>query len=166
MPIRVAVLTVSDACAAGAREDRSGEELVAWVNEGGHHLAARATVPDSSVDIVRALLSWCDSGAVDLILTTGGTGLSPRDNTPEATVAVLDRQAPGLMERLRGHNSEQFPRASLGRGVAGMRGRTIVINLPGSPSGVRDGVRALAPVIEHAVSIARGEPTDHSAGIV
>jgi molybdopterin adenylyltransferase len=164
--MRVAVLTISDACAAGARQDASGEVIVAWVGSlPGGSLAARAVVPDESVEIVRVLLAWCDGDVADLVLTTGGTGLSPRDITPEATRAVLDREAPGLGERIRGLSMGAFPRAALARGLAGVRGRTLVVNLPGSPGGVRDALAALDPVVAHAVQITRGVATDHSNAI-
>jgi molybdenum cofactor synthesis domain-containing protein len=159
--VRVAILTVSDAGARGARADASGDAIAAWVTERGFSLADRALVPDEPVEIVRRLLGWCDGDAADLVLTTGGTGLSPRDNTPEATRAVLEREAHGIAERLRVACIDSFPRAALSRGVAGSRHRTLVVNLPGSPGGVRDALRALEPIVEHAVTIVRGERTDH-----
>ena len=159
--MRVAVLTISDAGARGERGDTSGDAIAGWVTEHGHSLADRALVPDESVEIVRRLLAWCDGDAADLVLTTGGTGLSPRDNTPEATRAVLDREAEGIAERLRVACIDSFPRAALSRGVAGARNRTLIVNLPGSPGGVRDALVALAPIVEHAVAIVRGERTDH-----
>jgi molybdenum cofactor synthesis domain-containing protein len=113
---------------------------------------------------VRTLLAWCDGDRADVVLTTGGTGLSPRDVTPEATRVVLEREAPGISERLRGVELERFPRAALSRGVAGIRGSTLVINLPGSTSGVRDGLAALEAILAHAVAIVRDAPTDHSPG--
>lgn len=162
--MRVAVLTVSDAGARGLRADGSGDAIVEWVRERGDELAARAIVPDDTVAIVRCLLGWCDGDVADLVLTTGGTGLSPRDVTPEATRAVLEREAPGIAERLRVLAVERFPRAALSRGVAGTRGRTLLINLPGSPGGVRDALAALEPIVAHAVAIVRDVATDHSAG--
>ncbi len=132
-----------------------------WASERGYTLAARTLVPDDSVAIVRQLLAWCDGDAADLVLTTGGTGLSPRDNTPEATRAVLEREADGIAERLRVACIESFPRAALSRGVAGSRSRTLIVNLPGSPGGVRDALHALVPIVDHAVSIVRGAKTDH-----
>ena len=162
--MRVAVLTVSDAGARGERQDTSGEGIVLWVEERGHAVAARALVPDDSVAIVRQLLAWCDGDVADLVLTTGGTGLSPTDNTPEATRVVLEREAEGIAERLRVACMESFPRAALSRGAAGSRHRTLIVNLPGSPGGVRDALAALEPIAEHAVAIVRGEPTDHSGG--
>ncbi|HEX5074453.1 MAG TPA: MogA/MoaB family molybdenum cofactor biosynthesis protein [Gemmatimonadaceae bacterium] len=159
--MRVAVLTISDAGARGERVDVSGDAIAAWANERGYALVARALVPDDSVSIVRQLLTWCDADAADLVLTTGGTGLSPRDNTPEATRAALDREAPGIAERLRVACIDGFPRAALSRGLAGSRGRTLIVNLPGSPGGVRDALHALVPIVDHAVSIVRGGKTDH-----
>ena len=159
--MRVAVLTISDAGARGERADTSGDAIVTWASERGYTLAARTLVPDDSVAIVRQLLAWCDGDAADLVLTTGGTGLSPRDNTPEATRAVLEREAVGVAERLRVACIDSFPRAALSRGVAGSRSRTLIVNLPGSPGGVRDALHALIPIVDHAVSIVRGAKTDH-----
>jgi molybdenum cofactor synthesis domain-containing protein len=159
--VRVAVLTISDAGARGERADTSGDAIVTWAGERGYTLAARTLVPDDSVAIVRQLLAWCDGDAADLVLTTGGTGLSPRDNTPEATRAVLEREAWGIAERLRVACIESFPRAALSRGVAGSRSRTLIVNLPGSPGGVRDALHALVPIVDHAVSIVRDTKTDH-----
>ena len=159
--MRVAILTISDAGARGDRSDGSGDAIAAWVGERGYSLAGRALVPDDSVEIVRQLLAWCDQDAADLVLTTGGTGLSARDNTPEATRAVLEREAEGIAERLRVACIDSFPRAALSRGVAGSRGRTLIVNLPGSPGGVRDALHALVPIVDHAVSIVRGDRTDH-----
>lgn len=163
--LRVALLTVSDACARGERVDASGDAIAAWAAARGDAMVARAVVPDESLAIVRAVLPWCDHDEADLVLTTGGTGLSPRDVTPDATRALLDREAPGIAERLRAAIVDRVPRAALARGVAGIRGRTILVNLPGSPGGVRDALEALAPIIDHAVAIARGSATDHSRPI-
>ena len=159
--MRVAVLTISDAGARGERVDSSGDAIARWAAERGYVVAERALVPDESVAIVRQLLAWCDGDRADLVLTTGGTGLSPRDNTPEATRAVLEREADGIAERLRVACLESFPRAALSRGLAGSRHRTLIVNLPGSPGGVRDALHALVPVVDHAVSIVRGDQTDH-----
>ncbi|MDE3153166.1 MAG: MogA/MoaB family molybdenum cofactor biosynthesis protein [Gemmatimonadota bacterium] len=163
--MRVAVLTISDAGARGERQDASGDAVVRWVTaRGGSVLAGRALVPDDTGAIVRQLLAWCDGDEADLVITTGGTGLSPRDVTPEATRAVLEREAPGIAEMIRASSVARFPRAALSRGLAGVRARTLVVNLPGSPGGVRDGLAALDPIVEHAVAVVRGQVADHEGG--
>ena len=159
--MRVAVLTVSDAASRGERADSSGDSIVAWAEARGAQVVDRTLVPDESNRIVPVLLAWCDNDVADLVLTTGGTGLSARDITPEATRAVIEREAPGIAERLRVTAIERFPRAALSRGLAGVRNRSLVVNLPGSPGGVRDALVALEPIIDHAIEIVRGSPTDH-----
>jgi molybdenum cofactor synthesis domain-containing protein len=160
--MRVAVLTISDAGARGERADASGDAASEWAASQGATVVARALVPDDTVEIVRHLLTWCDDDEADLVLTTGGTGLSARDVTPEATRAVLERDAAAIAERLRVVTGAEFPRAALSRGLAGVRNRTLIVNLPGSTSGVRDTLAALAPIARHAVDILRGRPTEHS----
>jgi molybdenum cofactor biosynthesis protein B len=160
MTLRIGVLTISDAGVRGAREDRSGDAIVAWARGAGHEVVVRAVVPDETGPIARTLITWADGGTTQVIFTTGGTGLAMRDVTPEATRAVLDRQAPGIAEALRTAARGQMPRAMLSRGVAGTRGKTLIINLPGSTSGVTDGLATLAPVLDHAAALLRGE-TEH-----
>lgn len=160
MSVRVAVLTISDAGARGEREDRSGFAIASWAREQGYEVVAHRVVPDETDQIATQLIRLADDGDVTIILTTGGTGLGPRDVTPEATRAVIEREAPGLAEALRSAGLRQTPRAALTRGVAGTRGNTLIVNLPGSPSGVHDGLALLAPLVEHIAALLRGE-TEH-----
>lgn len=159
--MRVAILTISDAAARGERTDVSGNDIARWAEARGDSVTARETCADESVEIVRWLTRWCDGDVADVVLTTGGTGLAPRDVTPEATRAAIEREAPGIAERMRAMQLTSFPRAALARGIAGVRARTLVINLPGSPGGVRDGLSALDPIIGHAVDIVRGSVSEH-----
>ncbi len=160
--MRIAILTVSDAGARGERTDLSGDAIAAWAKTHGHLVAQRALVADRTELIAPLIAQWCDDDSADLVLTTGGTGLSPRDVTPEATRAVVEREAPGIAERLRMSVMDRFPRAALSRGLAGVRARSLVVNLPGSPSGVADGLAALDAIVEHAVAIVRGTATEHA----
>lgn len=161
--IRVGVLTVSDLGAQGRRDDTSGDAIVAWAAGRGYEVVVRSIVPDEVTLIAGRLSRWADSGEVDVVLTTGGTGLAPRDVTPEATQTVLERPAPGIAEALRAASGPSFPRAWLSRGLAGTRGKTLIVNLPGSESGVRDGLQVLESLIEHAVSQVTGAANDHGA---
>ena len=157
--MKAAVVTVSDGVSEGTREDKSGD-LLAELLAGEGYEVERRVVPDDRDAIADAIAELAAEAA--LVLTTGGTGLGPRDVTPEATLEVLERQAPGIAEGIRADALAKTPHALLSRGVAGVRGQTLVVNLPGSPSGVRDALRALDPIVDHACDIVRGRPTDHS----
>jgi len=157
-PITVGILTVSDRAYLGQYEDQSGPVIRQLVTERlGAQVRLEAVVPDN-VDIIRGtLLVWCDEVGLDLILTTGGTGFAPRDVTPEATRLVLEREAPGLVEAMRAASFRVTPHAMLSRAVAGLRGRTLIINLPGSPKAVRENLETILPALPHGLELLRGQ---------
>jgi molybdopterin adenylyltransferase len=156
--VKAAVVTVSDGVTAGEREDLSGDVLAALLEAEGFDVE-RTAVPDERDVIAAAVVEA--AGHARLVLTTGGTGFAARDVTPEATLDVVDRLAPGLAEAIRADSIAKTPHALLSRGVAGIRGRTLVVNLPGSPGGCRDGFAVLRPVLEHALGLLGGEETAH-----
>jgi molybdenum cofactor synthesis domain-containing protein len=158
MTLRVSILTASDRSASGEREDLSGPALATCLREHGWVIIQEAILPDDIDQISSCLKKWADSGEVDLIAITGGTGFATRDVTPEATRAVIERDAPGLVEAMRAASQLINPHAMLSRAVAGIRGRTIIVDLPGSPKGAVENLSVILPVLPHAVEILRGDP--------
>src|SRR5882762_5916501 len=158
--IRAVVITSSDACSVGEREDASGEMLVQLLTELGAEIVAKDIVNDDPEPLAHKLRAYADLKHVNLIMTTGGTGFSPRDNTPEATLAVIEREAPGLAEAMRMETLKHPPMAMISRGICGIRSDTLIINLPGSPKGVRESFVVIKPVLNHAVALLEGKPHD------
>lgn len=162
-PIRLGIVTVSDGVSAETRADRSGDRIAAWADDGRAEVVVRAVVPDERSAILRALARMADEEGCELVLTTGGTGLAERDVTPEATRVAVQRLVPGIAERIRARGAASTPFADLARGIAGLRGSCLVVNLPGSPSGVEDGLGVLDEIVDHAVELLRGR-TEHGPG--
>ena len=155
--IRAVVITVSDACSRGERADASGEALVRLLGETGAEVVAKEIVSDDLDPLVERLRTYADRDDVNLVITTGGTGFSPRDNTPEATLAVIERAAPGLAEAMRMETLKQTPMAMISRGVCGIRSGALIVNLPGSPKAVRESFEVIKPVLNHAIDLLAGE---------
>ncbi len=158
--MRAAILTLSDKGARGERIDESGPRLAAWLADKGVQTVQALVIPDDMDTIVETLVEWADADLADLILTTGGTGVSPRDVTPEATQRVVERAIPGIGELMRLKSLEKTPMASLSRAMAGIRGQSLIINLPGSPKAALENLEAVWPVIGHAVEKIRGDESD------
>ena len=158
--IRAVVITSSDACAVGEREDASGAALVELLTKLGAEIVAQEIVNDDLDPLAEMLRAYADRPDVNLIMTTGGTGFGPRDNTPEATRRVIEREAPGVAEAMRMETLRQTPMAMISRGVCGIRSSTLIINLPGSPKGVRESFAIIRPVLLHAVALLEGN-TSH-----
>jgi molybdopterin adenylyltransferase len=156
MKIKVAVLTISDSCTEGNREDVSGQTIIDMLPEENYEVCEKKIVADDHEKIVNALKSFSDEQGIDVILTTGGTGLGPRDITPEATASVCERMAPGFSEIIRVEGFKKTPKAILSRGVTGVRKKTLIVNLPGSPKAVRECLEIILGLIPHAVKMMRG----------
>lgn len=161
MGYMAAVLTVSDKGSLGLRQDTSGPVIVHALETMGVRVGAVSILPDDRARIAAQLRTWAEDDCFDLVITTGGTGAAPRDWTPEATRDVIDREMPGLAELLRYEGAKKTPLAALSRGIAGLRRHCLIINLPGSPKAVREGMETLQPVLPHALQMARGEDTEH-----
>lgn len=160
--VRVGILTVSDRSSRGERPDASGPALQQQVSELGWQVVKTDIVPDDRAILKEILTRWSDDGSLDVILTTGGTGFTPRDVTPEATLAVVDRLAPGLAEAMRAASLQITPHAMLSRAVAGIRGQTLVVNLPGSPKAARENLAVIQSVIPHAVQLLQNDPASEA----
>jgi molybdenum cofactor synthesis domain-containing protein len=161
--MNVGILTLSDKGARGERQDTSGAAIGELLAPIGASIRRAEILPDDLESIAATLSMWADSGELDLIVTTGGTGLAPRDVTPEATLRVVDRLAPGLAELMRTEGLRHTPMAALSRAVVGVRGRTLIVNLPGSEKGVRENLMVLLPLLPHAVETLRDAAGDHTA---
>jgi molybdenum cofactor synthesis domain-containing protein len=161
--ISVGILTISDKASAGQRDDRGGPAIRELVEAAGMQVAEYQVVPDEQQAIAALMTELADRRDLDLLLSTGGTGLAPRDVTPQATLAVIDYQVPGIAETMRAASLAKTPAAMLSRAVAGVRRRTLIVNLPGSPKGVRECIEAIMPALPHAISTLRAEVGDHDA---
>ncbi len=159
--INYGILTISDKGSKGQREDKSGEVIKDIVTQTGGAVAKYEIIPDEQDTIAEKLSDWADSGKADIILTTGGTGLSKRDVTPEATLSIVDREVPGLAEAMRARSLEKTPNAMLSRAAAGQRGQCLIVNLPGNPKAVRECLEVILPALPHAVEIIKGTFTEH-----
>lgn len=158
--ITVGILTLSDKGARGEREDLSGAEIKRLMADIPAEVKAYEVIPDEKFLIKDKLIEYADELGLDVIITTGGTGVSPRDVTPDATLEVIDKEIPGMAEVMRFESLKKTPRAMISRAVVGLRGRTLIINLPGSPKGVRENLSAILPAISHAVEKIKGDPSE------
>jgi len=163
MTIRFGIMTLSDRSARGERADLSGPALAHLIQTQDWSVAKQAILPDEESAIRAALIEWADGGGIDVILTTGGTGFAPRDVAPEATRAVIERETPGLAEAMRAAGLAKTPHAMLSRALTGIRGKTLIINLPGSPKGAVENLETILPVLNHAVQLLKEYPASESS---
>ena len=163
MTIRFGILTLSDRSSRGEREDASGPALAALIRAENWSVAKELILPDDESTIRSTLLEWADGGEVDVILTTGGTGFALRDVAPEATRAIIQREAPGLAEAMRTESLKKTKHAMLSRAMAGIRGRTLIVNLPGSPKGAVENLQTILPVLPHAVQLLTDDPNSEAS---
>ncbi len=157
---KVGILTISDKGSRGEREDLSGKEIEGAISKSGFSLLHYEIIPDDESEISKKLIEYIDELKLDLVITTGGTGLSPRDRTPEATRAVIDMEVPGMAEAMRTHSLKKTPHAMISRAIVGVRHTSLIVNLPGNPQAVRDNLAATLPAIPHALSKLKGDPSD------
>ena len=162
MSIRIGIITVSDRSSSGDRPDESGPALVSAVTVQGWHITRTTVLPDELEQLSATLADWADSGEMDVILTTGGTGFSSRDVTPEATLAIIHRPTPGIAEAMRSASLRITSHAMLSRAMAGIRSRTLIVNLPGNPKGAVENFTVIIPVLSHAVQLLREDPSAES----
>lgn len=160
MLIHASVITISDRGSRGEREDKSGPEIMMMLRDIGLDIVDAKIIPDEKDQIIEALIDYADIKGIDLIITTGGTGVSPRDVTPEATLEVIDKELPGMAEAMRRESAVKTPHAMISRAVVGIRGNSLIVNLPGSPKAVRENLAVILPALKHAVEKIRGDDAE------
>jgi molybdenum cofactor synthesis domain-containing protein len=160
MGFKAVVITISDRGSRGERKDTSGPEIVAMLQQIGIEIVGQSIIPDEKELIRQSLIEWCDGEKTDLILTTGGTGVSPRDVTPDATREIIEREIPGMAEEMRRRSAAITPRAMISRAIAGIRGQTLIINLPGSPKGALENLSVVLPALTHTIEKIKGDNRD------
>lgn len=160
MLIRASVITISDRGSRGEREDKSGPEIIMMLTDIGLNIVETKIIPDEKDQIIKTLIDYADIKGIDLIITTGGTGVSPRDVTPDATLEVIDKEVPGMAEAMRRASAVKTPHAMISRAVVGIRGNSLIVNLPGSPKAVRENLAVILPALKHAVEKIRGDDAE------